>query len=61
MAEMSRMAVTQYTPIVEEILRTRSRDVRHIEWTRLCLKTADVQTGPNCPVDRNMRNSRFAC
>ena len=32
MAELSRMAVRQYTPIVEEILRTGSRDVRHIEW-----------------------------
>jgi hypothetical protein len=32
MAELNRMAVTQYTPIVEEILRTGTRDVGHIEW-----------------------------
>jgi hypothetical protein len=32
MAELNREAVRQYTPIVEEILRTGTRDVRHIEW-----------------------------
>jgi hypothetical protein len=29
------LGVAQYTPVVETILRTRSRDVRHIEHTVL--------------------------
>ena len=33
LAELNGMAVRQYTPIVEEILRTGSRNTRHIEWT----------------------------
>ena len=30
---LSRQAVAQYAPVVEAIIRTRSRDVRHIERT----------------------------
>lgn len=30
---VQKLGVAQYTPVVESILRTRSRDVRHIEHT----------------------------
>lgn len=33
MRAISQQAVAQYTPVVETILRTRSRDVNHIELT----------------------------
>jgi hypothetical protein len=31
--DLNRRAVLEYTPVVETILRTRSRDTRHIEHT----------------------------
>ena len=33
MEGLSQLAVAQYTPVVESIIRTRSRDVNHIELT----------------------------
>lgn len=33
LAELNRRALAEYTPVVESIIRSKSRDIRHIEHT----------------------------